>query len=111
NLSSGKRHPLALATPELVQPDTLLMDEATAALDLATQAEVTGPATRLARKRTTLVVAHRLTTAARADRIAVLDHGRLVELGSHAELLARDGLYAAQWRAFVGESPSVPTRT
>jgi ATP-binding cassette subfamily B protein len=106
NLSSGQRQLLALARAELVAPDILLMDEATAALDLATEAEVTRAAARLTRKRTTLVVAHRLTTAARADRIAVLDHGQLVELGSHEDLLAQDGLYATQWRAFIGETPS-----
>jgi len=59
---------------------------------------------RLTAQRTTLVVAHRLTTAARADRIAVLAHGRLVELGTHAELLAAGGVYAQQWQAFTGET-------
>ncbi|GAA5190618.1 ABC transporter ATP-binding protein [Rugosimonospora acidiphila] len=102
NLSAGQRQLIALARAELVDPDILLMDEATAALDLATEAEVTRALDRLARRRTTIVVAHRLTTAARADRIVVLAHGQVVESGSHTELLARDGAYAAQWRAYSG---------
>ncbi|HWB37289.1 MAG TPA: ABC transporter ATP-binding protein, partial [Rugosimonospora sp.] len=83
NLSAGQRQLLALARAELVDPDILLMDEATAALDLATEAQVTGALDRIARRRTTIVVAHRLTTAARADRIVVLDHGRVAETGTH----------------------------
>ncbi|MFD8143442.1 ABC transporter ATP-binding protein [Streptomyces sp. NPDC059708] len=103
NLSAGQRQLIALARAELVDPDVLLLDEATAALDLATEAQVNQATDRLAGKRTTLVVAHRLTTAARADRVVVMDRGRVVEDGSHAELLARGGRYAVLWRTFVGE--------
>jgi ATP-binding cassette subfamily B protein len=102
NLSAGQRQLIALARAELVGPDILLLDEATAALDLATESLVNEATDRLAVRRTTLVVAHRLTTAARADRVVVLDGGRIVEDGTHRELLERRGPYAELWRSYLG---------
>ncbi|WP_211229437.1 ABC transporter ATP-binding protein [Nakamurella lactea] len=94
NLSAGQRQLISLARAELVGPDVLLLDEATAALDPAAEAAVLDATDALAANRTTVVVAHRLTTASRADRIVVMSRGRVAEIGTHAELLARGGAYS-----------------
>jgi ATP-binding cassette subfamily B protein len=99
-LSAGEKQLISLTRAALADPAILVLDEATSNLDPGTEHEVERALERLMEGRTVIVVAHRLSTAARADRIAVVDEGRLVEIGSHAELVARDGRYAALYRAW-----------
>ncbi|MGO8959886.1 MAG: ATP-binding cassette domain-containing protein [Streptosporangiaceae bacterium] len=107
NLAAGQRQLIALARAYLVDPAILLLDEATAALDLAAEAEVNRATEELAARRTTLLVAHRLTTASKADRIVVLADGQVAEVGGHGELLELGGAYAGMWAAFTGEAELV----
>jgi ATP-binding cassette subfamily B protein/subfamily B ATP-binding cassette protein MsbA len=97
-LSGGERQRLAIARAFLKDAPILVLDEPTAALDAATETLVLDALARLVRGRTTFVIAHRLSTLRDADRIVVLDHGAIVEVGSHAALLRHDGLYARLWR-------------
>jgi ATP-binding cassette, subfamily B, bacterial len=107
NLAAGQRQLIALARAYLVDPAILLLDEATAALDLAAEAEVNRATEQLAERRTTIVVAHRLTTASKANRIIVLAGGKVVETGTHDELISAGGTYTAMWAAFTGEAQLV----
>src|SRR5713226_8271482 len=96
-LSGGEKQRVAIARTVLKGPPILLLDEATSALDSHTEHEIQEALERVSRNRTSLVIAHRLSTIVAADEIIVLDQGRIAERGTHAQLLASDGLYASMW--------------
>ena len=100
-LSAGERQIVALLRAGLADPDILILDEATSSVDALTEVTIARALERLASTRTTIAIAHRLSTAARADRVLVLDDGRLVEDGHHDELVAAGGRYAALYDAWV----------
>jgi ATP-binding cassette, subfamily B, bacterial len=108
SLSSGQRQLIALARAELVDPALLLLDEATSNLDLVTEARVAAAMQEVSHGRTTVVIAHRLQTARAADRIIVLHSGQVVEIGTHAQLIAMRGRYAAMWDVFSVAGSATP---
>jgi ATP-binding cassette subfamily B protein len=100
-LSAGERQLVALLRAGLADPDILILDEATSSVDALTEVRIARALERLAASRTTIAIAHRLSTAARADRVLVLDHGRLVQDGHHDDLVGEDGPYRTLYEAWV----------
>ncbi len=101
-LSAGERQLISLARAALANPDVLILDEATSNLDPGTEHDVESAVNALMSERTVIVIAHRLSTAERADRVGVVDGGKLLELGTHAELMAQGGRYAALFASWAG---------
>ena len=100
-LSSGERQLIALVRASLVDPAILVLDEATSSVDAVTELRLGRAMEKISQGRTTISIAHRLSTAKRADRILVLDQGRLVEDGSHLELVNAGGTYASMYSSWI----------
>ncbi len=103
-LSGGQRQRISIARAVLDDPPILVLDEATSSVDNETEAAIQRSLERITRDRTTIVIAHRLSTIRHADRIYVLDQGRLAEHGHHEDLLESEGLYSGLWKVQTGEA-------
>jgi ABC-type multidrug transport system fused ATPase/permease subunit len=103
-LSAGERQLVSIARAYLRDPDVLILDEATSAVDPATEVRISRALERLMKGRTSVVIAHRLSTAERADLVAVMESGELVEFGPHTALVRADGPYARLHRAWVAQT-------
>ncbi len=106
-LSAGERQLVALIRASLIDPAVLVLDEATSSVDALTEVRLSRALEKLASGRTTIAIAHRLSTAARADRVLVLDHGRLVQDGSHNDLVQQEGAYARMYEAWVASTSAM----
>jgi ATP-binding cassette subfamily B protein len=107
-LSGGEKQRVAIARTLLKNPAIFLFDEATSALDTHTEREIQANLREVSQGRSTLIIAHRLSTVADADEIIVLAEGRIVERGRHADLLAQGGVYASMWARQQERAPAVP---
>ena len=106
SLSAGERQLVALVRAAVVRPDVLILDEATSSVDASTEVRISRALRKLALGRTTVSIAHRLSTAARAERVVLLENGRIVEDGSHDQLIAKNGRYAHQYQTWVTTTQS-----
>ena len=106
SLSAGERQLVALVRAAVVRPDVLILDEATSSVDASTEVRISRALRKLALGRTTVSIAHRLSTAARAERVILLENGRIVEDGSHDQLIAKNGRYSRQYQTWVSSTQS-----